>query len=82
VQYDEAGKEVDPTGYVGYTPIGHGALDMKAIFRFLEGIDYQDLVMVELDGTPRSPRPAREAAAMSKEYLEQELGQTLPQRGG
>jgi inosose dehydratase len=77
VQRDAEGKEIDPTGYVGYTPIGHGALPMPAIFRFLEEIDFHDLVMVELDYTPRSPRPAREAAAMSKRYLQETLGQAF-----
>lgn len=76
-RHDENGKEIDPTGYVGYTPVGHGSLDMPAIFQFLERIDYQDLVMVELDGTPRAPRPPHEAAAMSKRYLQEELGQAF-----
>jgi inosose dehydratase len=77
VRHDAEGEEIDPTGYVGYTPIGHGALDMPAILRFLERIDFQDLVMVELDATPRSPRPAHEAAAMSKRYLQDTLGQSF-----
>lgn len=77
VQYDEEGNYIDPTGYVGYTPIGHGSLPMPEIFAFLERIDFQDLVMVELDATPRSPRLPREAAAMSKRYLQQVLGQSF-----
>jgi inosose dehydratase len=77
VQRDAEGKEIDPTGYAGYTPVGHGALDMAAIFAFLTEIDYDDLVMVELDYTPRAPRPAREAARMSKEYLRDTLGQVF-----
>jgi inosose dehydratase len=77
VKYDEEGKEIDPTGYVGYTPIGHGSLPMPDIFRFLEKIDFKDYVMVELDETPASPRPPREAAAMSKQYLQDELGQVF-----
>ena len=75
VARDAEGKEIDPTGYLGYTPIGHGALDMPEILRFLEEIDYQDLVMVELDATPRAPRPPREAALMSKTYIQETLGQ-------
>jgi len=80
VRYDADGKEIDPTGYVGYTPIGQGSVDIPAVFRFLERIDFQGYVMVELDGTPASPRPAREAAAMSKRYLQQELGQVFSQQ--
>jgi len=74
---DADGKEIDPTGYVGYTPIGYGSVPMPEIFAFLAEIDFQDLVMVELDATPNSPRPAREAAAMSRRYLEQKLGQSF-----
>ncbi|MBN1402097.1 MAG: sugar phosphate isomerase/epimerase [Anaerolineae bacterium] len=80
VERDDAGEEIDPTGYVGYTPIGHGSLPMPAIFRFLEEIGFSDLVMVELDYTPRSPRPAREAAAMSKRYLQEQLDQVFEAR--
>ena len=81
VERDAEGKEIDPTGYVGYTPIGHGSLDMPAIFQFLEEIDYQDLVMVELDATPRAPRPPREAALMSKTYIQETLGQAAVVEG-
>jgi len=77
VKRDSKGREIDLTGYSNYAPIGHGALDMKAIFRFLDEIGFHDWVMVELDATPRSPRPPREAAEMSKRYLEEVLGQVL-----
>ena len=75
VEHDADGNYIDPTGYVGYTPIGHGSLPMPEMFAYLEEIEFDDLVMVELDYTPASPRPAREAAAMSKRYLQDELGQ-------
>lgn len=77
VKFDEEGREIDPTGYAGYVPVGQGVVDMPTVFNFLEGIDYKDWVMVELDGTPRSPRPPREAAAMSKRYLQEQLGQAF-----
>lgn len=77
VRRDAQGQEIDPTGYVGYTPIGSGALDMPAIFAFLEEVAFRDLVMVELDATPNSPRPPREAAEMSKRYLRDRLGQVF-----
>jgi inosose dehydratase len=75
VRYDAQGKEIDTTGYANYVPIGYGAVDMPAVFRFFEEINYNDLVMVELDGTPNAPRPPREAAEMSKRYLRDTLGQ-------
>ncbi len=62
------------TGYVGYEPIGSGVIDMAGLFRVLEEANFDGWVMVELDGTPESPRPPREAAAMSKRFLEQLLG--------
>ncbi len=75
VRYDAAGKEIDPTGYAGYTPIGQGVVDIPGVFALLEEIGYGDLVMVELDGTSVVPRPPREAAALSKQYLQEKLGQ-------
>ena len=65
------GKE---TGYVGYEPVGNGVLDMPAIFQILEEVTFDRWVTVELDGTPQAPRPPREAAAMSKRYLQGLLG--------
>jgi inosose dehydratase len=62
------------TGYAGYVPVGSGVMDMGAIFEILEEVDFRGWVVVELDGTPQAPRPPREAAAMSKHYLEALLG--------
>lgn len=62
------------TGYADYEPIGSGVVDMAGVFQVFEEADYQGWVMVELDGTKTSPRPPREAAAMSKAYLEKLLG--------
>lgn len=64
----------EETGYAGYVPVGSGVVDMPAIFRILEETNFDAWVMVELDGTPQAPRPPREAAAMSKRYLEELLG--------
>ncbi|MCE5258243.1 MAG: sugar phosphate isomerase/epimerase [Chloroflexi bacterium] len=62
------------TGYADYEVIGGGVVDMAGIFRVFEEANYPGWVMVELDGTPNSPRPAREAAALSKAYLTKLLG--------
>jgi inosose dehydratase len=64
----------EPTGYAGYVPIGSGVVDIQAIFNILEEVNYQDWITVELDGTSEASRPPREAAAMSKRYLEELLG--------
>jgi inosose dehydratase len=55
----------DPTGYVGYTPVGSGVIDFATMFRGLKDAGFDGWLMVELDGTPRAPRPPKEAAAMS-----------------
>jgi sugar phosphate isomerase/epimerase len=55
----------DPTGYVGYVPVGSGVIDFVAMFRDLRAAGFDGWLMVELDGTARSPRPPKEAAAMS-----------------
>ncbi|MHB9034570.1 MAG: sugar phosphate isomerase/epimerase family protein [Anaerolineae bacterium] len=62
------------TGYADYEVIGNGVVDMAGIFKVFEEANYTGWVMVELDGTSHSPRPPREAAAMSKAYLQKLLG--------
>jgi inosose dehydratase len=59
------GSTDDPTGYVGYVPVGSGVIDFVAMFRDLRAAGFDGWLMVELDGTARSPRPPKEAAAMS-----------------
>jgi inosose dehydratase len=60
----------DRTGYLNYVPVGSGAVDTKGIVALLEGVGFEGWWMVELDGTPQAPRPPKEAAAMSKRYLD------------
>lgn len=62
------------TGYHGYEPIGSGVIDFPAIFQILEDVNFDGWVDVELDSSKNPPRPPREAAAMSKRYLEELLG--------
>nr|MBA2247996.1 sugar phosphate isomerase/epimerase [Chloroflexia bacterium] len=63
---DEAGKEIDRSGYVNYEPVGNGVLPMPEIVTILKGTGADVWVNVELDGTSNAPRPPREAAAMSR----------------
>ena len=66
VTHDAEGKLAhDPTGYVGYTPVGAGVIDFVPMFKALRDTGFDGWLMVELDGTPRAPRPPKEAAAMS-----------------
>lgn len=69
------GKEIDRSGYVNYEPIGSGILPMAEIFDILSADGgFAGWINVELDGAARAPRPPREAAAMSRHYLETLLG--------
>ena len=71
---DESGKEIDRSGYVNYEPVGNGVLPMPEIMRILSEAEQDFWTNVELDGTSRAPRPPREAAAMSRTYLGELLG--------
>ena len=77
---DADGKEVDVTGYGNYQPIGHGILPMKEILDVLIEASFDGWINVELDGTSRAPRPPREAAAMSRRYLGEALGDRVAWR--
>jgi inosose dehydratase len=74
VAFDEAGKEIDHSGYANYEPVGNGVLPIPRLLGVLEGAGYAGWLAVELDGTRRAPRPPREAAAMSRRYLGEVLG--------
>jgi inosose dehydratase len=77
---DADGKEIDKSGYVNYEPIGSGVLPMPAILDILLEDGFDGWVNVELDGTRRAPRPPREAAAMSRQYLGGVLGDRVAWR--
>ena len=55
--------------YLGYCPLGFGVVEIPAILDILENKEMSGMIMVELDGGPRNPMPALEAASISKEYL-------------
>ncbi|HEV8636876.1 MAG TPA: sugar phosphate isomerase/epimerase [Chloroflexota bacterium] len=69
----------DRSGYLNYQPIGRGVLPMREILD-LYG-DFGGWVNVELDGTPNAPRPPREAAAISRRFLGELLGDRVGWRG-
>lgn len=73
-ELDDEGKEIDLTGYVNYEPVGHGVLPMSEILSLLGALDRDVWINVELDGTRRAPRPPMEAAALSRRYLGDVLG--------
>jgi|DewCreStandDraft_5_1066085.scaffolds.fasta_scaffold09282_5 inosose dehydratase len=77
---DDQGHEIDTTGYVNYVPVGSGVLPIPAILDLLAEAGFAGWINVELDGTPRAPRPPREAAAMSRRYLGEILGNRVAWR--
>lgn len=77
---DAEGKEIDTSGYVNYEPVGSGILPIPALLDLLIEDGYDGWVNVELDGTRQAPRPPREAAAMSRQYLGRLLGDRVAWR--
>jgi len=78
VEREVDGREIDKTGFLGYTPLGMGAVDIKGILDYLEERDYRYYASVELDGNQWSSTrkgnpmmPPLEAIQTSKRYLEQ-----------
>lgn len=65
------------TGYLGYAPIGEGVIDMAAVFRILDDVNYAGWVTVELDGTPQAPYTPLEAARRSRDHLTRLLGERV-----
>jgi inosose dehydratase len=73
VQRNADGDEIDRSGFLDYTPLGDGVVDIPEVFRALDDAGFAGWVNVELDGNESDPRPAKPAAARSKEYLERLL---------
>lgn len=67
---DNKGNPVDRTGYLDYVPLGDGVVDFPTIVADLDAAGYDGWWMVELDGTDRAPRPPKDAAAISRRYLD------------
>jgi inosose dehydratase len=57
----------------GYAELGQGVLDFGRLFPILDSVNYTGWLMAELD---EAWRPAREAAALSRAYLDQMLGRS------
>jgi inosose dehydratase len=58
--------------YLGYCPVGQGKVNIPAILDMMEGRALAGMIMVELDGGPRMPMPAIEAATIAKTYLQKQ----------
>ena len=55
-----------------YCPLGEGKVNIPAILDMMDGRQIAGMIMVELDGTPRMPMTALEAATIAKAYLEKQ----------
>jgi inosose dehydratase len=78
VERDADGREIDKTGFLGYTPLGLGVVDVRGVLDYLEERGYAHYASVELDGNQWSATrrgnpmmPQREAIEASKRYLTQ-----------
>ena len=58
--------------FLGYCPLGQGKVDIPAILDMMDGRELAGMIMVELDGSPRMPVTALEAATIAKTYLEKQ----------
>lgn len=77
VASDPQGNEMDPTGYLSYTPLGKGVVDIAGVMDLLEASEFDGDVLVELDGThyskswkgPVPAQPYEKVLEISKKYL-------------
>jgi inosose dehydratase len=84
LEFDAEGKEIDKSGYLGYTALGDGVVDLKGILDLLEERGFDKNVMVELDGrhygkTDYSLEDVHDSVMRNKVYLEK-LGYKLEKR--
>ncbi|MDR2933565.1 MAG: sugar phosphate isomerase/epimerase [Oscillospiraceae bacterium] len=75
LEFDGEGKEIDKSGYLGYTALGEGVVDLKGILDLLEERGFAGYCMVELDGrhygkTDYSLDDVHDSVMKNKLYLE------------
>lgn len=60
-----------------FVELGHGLVDVPAVFESLNKVGFRGWAVVELDEVPENAHSAKEAAAANKEYLHEKLGLTI-----
>jgi inosose dehydratase len=60
-----------------WVELGHGLVDVPAVFEALRKINFRGWAIVELDGVPDNAYSPKEAAAANKQYLQEKLGLTV-----
>jgi inosose dehydratase len=61
-----------------FVELGRGRVDLPGVFAALDKVGFKGWAVVELDRVPDSSRTPKECAQISKNYLEQRIGVTLP----
>ncbi|HLZ92823.1 MAG TPA: sugar phosphate isomerase/epimerase [Candidatus Acidoferrum sp.] len=60
-----------------FVELGHGVVDVPAVFEALSKINFRGWAVVELDDVPANAYTPKEAAAANKQYLQDKLGLTV-----
>jgi inosose dehydratase len=75
LQFNEKGEEIDTSGFLCYTPLGDGVIDIPKVLEILEKSNFTGYAMVELDGHHFNSNyegyvmTPEQACARSKKYL-------------
>ncbi|HXN50969.1 MAG TPA: sugar phosphate isomerase/epimerase [Candidatus Acidoferrum sp.] len=67
----------DPEHSYRFVGLGHGLVDVPAVFESLRRVNFRGWAVVELDGVPDNAHSPKEAAAANKQYLQEKLGMTV-----
>jgi inosose dehydratase len=67
----------DPEHSYRFVELGHGLVDIPAVFEALRKVNFRGWAVVELDEVPENAHSPKEAAAANKEYLQEKLGFTV-----
>lgn len=60
-----------------FVELGRGLVNLPAVYEALHKVNFRGWAIVELDSVPDKARTPKEAAALSKKYLEEKLGITV-----
>ena len=60
-----------------FVELGQGTVDLRGVFAALRDVKYRGWAVVELDDVPDHARTPKDAAAISKRYLQDVVGVSL-----
>lgn len=64
-----------------FVELGRGRVDLPAVFTALEQVKFRGWAVVELDRVPDKATTPKEAAMISRKYLEEQIGAKFPASG-